>query len=86
MCVFLNCYNREKKKQEESSPKYPEKGMFQDGHTLLEKEKMAKEKKKKLKEFLIQTYKENHQVGIVMFLYSEFCSINDKSSIRDGIK
>ncbi|XP_006773658.1 PREDICTED: coiled-coil domain-containing protein 191 isoform X1 [Myotis davidii] len=51
----------EKKKQEESSPKYPEKGMFQDGHTLLEKEKMAKERKKKLKEFLIQTYKENHQ-------------------------
>lgn len=84
--VFLNCYNREKKKQEESSPKYPEKGIFQGVHILLEEEKMAKERKKKLKELLIQTYKENQQVGIVMFLYSAFCSINDKGSIRDGTK
>lgn len=76
----------EKKKQEESSPKYPEKGIFQGVHILLEKENMAKERKKKLKELLIQTYKENQQVGIVMFLYSAFYSINDKGSIRDGTK
>ncbi|XP_060006561.1 coiled-coil domain-containing protein 191 isoform X5 [Lagenorhynchus albirostris] len=51
----------EKKKQEENSPKNPEKGMFQSVHTLLDEEKMAKERKKKLKELLIQTFKENHQ-------------------------
>ncbi|XP_007108029.2 coiled-coil domain-containing protein 191 isoform X2 [Physeter macrocephalus] len=51
----------EKKKQEENSPKNPEKGMFQSVHILLDEEKMAKERKKKLKELLIQTYKENHQ-------------------------
>ncbi|XP_045706975.1 coiled-coil domain-containing protein 191 isoform X3 [Phyllostomus hastatus] len=51
----------EKKKQEESSPKHPEKGMFQHVHILQEEEKLAKERKKKLKELLIQTYKENHQ-------------------------
>ncbi|XP_036913296.1 coiled-coil domain-containing protein 191 isoform X2 [Sturnira hondurensis] len=51
----------EKKKQEESSPKHPEKDMFQHVHILQEEEKLAKERKKKLKELLIQTYKENHQ-------------------------
>ncbi|XP_066890712.1 coiled-coil domain-containing protein 191 isoform X3 [Kogia breviceps] len=51
----------EKKKQEENSPKNPEKGMFQSVHILLDEEKMAKERKKKLKELLIQTFKENHQ-------------------------
>ncbi|CAK6441663.1 unnamed protein product [Pipistrellus nathusii] len=51
----------EKKKQEEGSPKYPEKGIFQGVHILLEEENMAKERKKKLKELLIQTYKENQQ-------------------------
>nr|XP_030692674.1 coiled-coil domain-containing protein 191 isoform X1 [Globicephala melas] len=51
----------EKKKQEENSPKNPEKGMFQSVHTLLDEEKMEKERKKKLKELLIQTFKENHQ-------------------------
>ncbi|XP_024591161.1 coiled-coil domain-containing protein 191 isoform X3 [Neophocaena asiaeorientalis asiaeorientalis] len=51
----------EKKKQEENSPKNPEKGMFQSVHTLLDEEKMAKERKKKLKELLIETFKENHQ-------------------------
>ncbi|XP_054433257.1 coiled-coil domain-containing protein 191 [Pteronotus mesoamericanus] len=51
----------EKKKQEESSPKHPEKGILQHVHILQEEEKLAKERKKKLKELLIQTYKENHQ-------------------------
>ncbi|XP_045363121.1 coiled-coil domain-containing protein 191 isoform X1 [Camelus bactrianus] len=51
----------EKKKQEENSLKNPEKGMFQNVHTVLDEEKMAKERKKKLKELLIQTFKENHQ-------------------------
>lgn len=35
--------------------------------------KNGKERKKKLKELLIQTFKENHQVGIVTSLYSAFC-------------
>lgn len=52
--------------------------MFQSVHILPDEEKMAKERKKKLKELLIQTFKENHQVGIVMFLYLAFCSANDK--------
>lgn len=64
---FYIVINREKKKQEETSPKLPEKGMFQHVHVLQEEEKLAKERKKKLKELLIQTYKENHQVGLVMF-------------------
>ncbi|XP_057401596.1 coiled-coil domain-containing protein 191 isoform X5 [Balaenoptera acutorostrata] len=51
----------EKKKQEENSPKNPEKSMFQSVHILLDEEKMAKERKKKLKELLIQTFKEDHQ-------------------------
>lgn len=51
----------EKRKQEESSPKHPEKGMFHSVHILREEEKVEKERKKKLKELLIQTYKENHQ-------------------------
>nr|XP_008521425.1 PREDICTED: coiled-coil domain-containing protein KIAA1407 homolog isoform X1 [Equus przewalskii] len=50
----------EKKKQEENSPKNQEKGMFQSVHILGE-EKMAKERKKKLRELLIQTFKEDHQ-------------------------
>ncbi|KAM5336019.1 coiled-coil domain-containing protein 191 isoform 2-T2 [Glossophaga mutica] len=51
----------EKKKQEENSPKHPGKGMFQHVHSLQEEQKLTKERKKKLKELLIQTYKENHQ-------------------------
>ena len=69
--------NREKKKQE-NSPKIPEKGTFQSVLILPDEEKMAKERKKKLKELLIQTFKENHQVGIVTSLCSAFCSVNDK--------
>ncbi|KAG8509540.1 Coiled-coil domain-containing protein 191 [Galemys pyrenaicus] len=51
----------EKKRQEENSPKNPEKGMFQRVHILLDEEKLEKERKKKLKELLIQTFKENQQ-------------------------
>ncbi|XP_058411811.1 coiled-coil domain-containing protein 191 [Diceros bicornis minor] len=54
-------WKTEKKKQEENSQKNPEKGMFQSVHILQDEEKMAKERKKKLKELLIQTYKEDHQ-------------------------
>lgn len=52
--------------------------MFQSVPILLDEEKMAKERKKKLRELLTQTFKENHQVGIVTSLFSAFCSINDK--------
>ncbi|XP_069886299.1 coiled-coil domain-containing protein 191 isoform X1 [Dipodomys merriami] len=48
----------EKKNQEENSP---ETSMFQSAHVILDKEEVAKERKRKLKELLIQTYKENHQ-------------------------
>ncbi|CAI9175766.1 unnamed protein product [Rangifer tarandus platyrhynchus] len=49
------------KKKQENSPKIPEKGMFQSVPILLDEEKMAKERKKKLRELLTQTFKENHQ-------------------------
>lgn len=58
--------------------------MFQGAHILLDEEKMAKERKKQLKELLIQTFKENHQVGIVMSLYSAFGTINDKAPSEMG--
>nr|XP_027791701.1 coiled-coil domain-containing protein 191 [Marmota flaviventris] len=51
----------EKKRQEENSQKNPEKDMFPSAHILLNEEKVAKERKRKLKELLIQTFKENHQ-------------------------
>ncbi|XP_037381418.1 coiled-coil domain-containing protein 191 isoform X2 [Talpa occidentalis] len=51
----------EKKRQEENSPKNPEKGMFERVPILLDEGKLAKERKKKLKELLIQTFKENQQ-------------------------
>jgi hypothetical protein len=44
--------------------------MFQSVHILLDEEKVAKERKRKLKEILIQTFKENRQVGIIMSLNS----------------
>ncbi|XP_004675511.1 PREDICTED: coiled-coil domain-containing protein KIAA1407 homolog [Condylura cristata] len=47
-------WQTEKKRQEENSLKNPEKGM-------LDEEKLAKKRKKKLKELLIQTFKENQQ-------------------------
>uniref|UniRef100_A0A480WRX5 Coiled-coil domain-containing protein 191 isoform X3 n=1 Tax=Sus scrofa TaxID=9823 RepID=A0A480WRX5_PIG len=48
----------EKKKQDENSPKNPEKGVFQSVH-ILDAENIAKERKKKLKKLLIQTFKED---------------------------
>ncbi|XP_045857251.1 coiled-coil domain-containing protein 191 isoform X2 [Meles meles] len=51
----------ERKKQEENSPKNAKKGMFQNDYILLNEEEMSKERKKKLRELLIQTFKENHQ-------------------------
>ncbi|XP_023573376.1 coiled-coil domain-containing protein 191 isoform X2 [Octodon degus] len=54
-------WKTEKKKQEENLQKNPDKGMFPNASVLLDEEKVAKEKKKKLKELLIQTFKENHQ-------------------------
>ncbi|XP_019695295.2 coiled-coil domain-containing protein 191 isoform X3 [Felis catus] len=53
-------WKTEKKKQEENSQNNTEESIFQSDH-ILDEEKMAKEKKKKLKELLIQTFKENHQ-------------------------
>ncbi|XP_063517719.1 coiled-coil domain-containing protein 191 isoform X2 [Pongo pygmaeus] len=51
----------EKKRQEENSQNSSEKVMFQSTHILLDEEKMAKERKRKLKEVLIQTFEENQQ-------------------------
>ncbi|XP_029424033.1 coiled-coil domain-containing protein 191 isoform X3 [Nannospalax galili] len=51
----------EKRRQEESSQKKLEKGMFESAHIHLDEEKVAKERKRKLKKILIQTFKENHQ-------------------------
>ncbi|XP_023373590.1 coiled-coil domain-containing protein 191 [Otolemur garnettii] len=51
----------EKKKQEENTQKDLEKGMFQNAHILLDEEKMAKERKRKLKDLLIQTFRDNQQ-------------------------
>ncbi|XP_076974446.1 coiled-coil domain-containing protein 191 isoform X2 [Tamandua tetradactyla] len=51
----------EKKRQEENSQKNTEKAIFPGAYILLDEEKMAKERKKKLKELLIQVSKDNHQ-------------------------
>ncbi|XP_072579721.1 coiled-coil domain-containing protein 191 isoform X7 [Vulpes vulpes] len=51
----------ERKKQEENSPKNTETGLCQSDSLLLHEEKMAKERKKKLRALLIQTFKENRQ-------------------------
>uniref|UniRef100_A0A2K6T271 Coiled-coil domain containing 191 n=1 Tax=Saimiri boliviensis boliviensis TaxID=39432 RepID=A0A2K6T271_SAIBB len=51
----------EKKRQEENSQNSSEKVVFQNTHILLDEEKMAKERKRKLKELLIQIFKENQQ-------------------------
>ncbi|EHA97746.1 Coiled-coil domain-containing protein KIAA1407 [Heterocephalus glaber] len=51
----------ERKKQEENLQKNPEKGIFPSARILLDEEKVAKERKRKLKELLIQTFKENHK-------------------------
>nr|XP_012319411.1 coiled-coil domain-containing protein 191 isoform X2 [Aotus nancymaae] len=51
----------EKKRQEENSQNSSEKVSFENTHILLNEEKMAKERKRKLKELLIQIFKENQQ-------------------------
>ncbi|XP_004475672.2 coiled-coil domain-containing protein 191 isoform X2 [Dasypus novemcinctus] len=51
----------EKKRQEENSQKNVEKAIFPSAHNLLDEEKMAKERKKKLKDLLIKISKDNHQ-------------------------
>ncbi|XP_048202603.1 coiled-coil domain-containing protein 191 isoform X2 [Perognathus longimembris pacificus] len=51
----------EKKNQEENSSDSPETSTFHSAHTILDKEKVERERKRRLKEILIQTYKENHQ-------------------------
>ncbi|XP_066202899.1 coiled-coil domain-containing protein 191 isoform X1 [Saccopteryx leptura] len=59
--TVAEAWKTEKKKQEESSPKHPEKGTVQSAHILQEEKKMTKERKKIVKELLIQTFKENQQ-------------------------
>ncbi|XP_060054320.1 coiled-coil domain-containing protein 191 isoform X4 [Erinaceus europaeus] len=54
-------WKTEKKRLEENSSQHPEKSMFQSSRVLGEEKIMAKEKKKKLKALLIQTFKEDHQ-------------------------
>ncbi|XP_006864266.1 PREDICTED: coiled-coil domain-containing protein KIAA1407 homolog [Chrysochloris asiatica] len=54
-------WKTEKKKQEENSQRKPEKDVFESVHTPLDEEKLAKERKRKVKELLIQISKENHQ-------------------------
>nr|XP_054102051.1 coiled-coil domain-containing protein 191 [Callithrix jacchus] len=51
----------EKKRQEENSQNSSGKVMFQNTQVLLDEEKMAKERKRKLKELLIQIFNENQK-------------------------
>uniref|UniRef100_A0A8C3YKZ9 Coiled-coil domain containing 191 n=1 Tax=Catagonus wagneri TaxID=51154 RepID=A0A8C3YKZ9_9CETA len=59
-CTVEEAWKIEKKKQEENSSKNPEKSMFRSVH-ILDEENTAKERKKKLKKLLIQTFKEDHE-------------------------
>uniref|UniRef100_A0A8C6GFN3 Coiled-coil domain containing 191 n=1 Tax=Mus spicilegus TaxID=10103 RepID=A0A8C6GFN3_MUSSI len=54
-------WKTEKKRQEEISQKNPEGKMMESTHIHLDEEKVAKERKRKLRETLIQTFKENQQ-------------------------
>ncbi|XP_036059912.1 coiled-coil domain-containing protein 191 isoform X2 [Onychomys torridus] len=49
------------KKRQEDSERNPEEKMVESAHIHLSEEKVAKERKRKLREILIQTFKENHQ-------------------------
>ncbi|XP_031219799.1 coiled-coil domain-containing protein 191 isoform X2 [Mastomys coucha] len=51
----------EKKRQEEISQRNPEGKMMESAHIHLDEEKVAKERKRKLREILIQAFKENQQ-------------------------
>lgn len=79
--LFLNLlymyiiFNREKARQEENSRKSPEESTFQSADTQLDEGKMARERKREMKKLLIQTFKENHQVGTVISPYLAFCGI-----------
>uniref|UniRef100_A0A8C2VMR1 Coiled-coil domain containing 191 n=1 Tax=Chinchilla lanigera TaxID=34839 RepID=A0A8C2VMR1_CHILA len=59
--TVAEAWETEKKKQEENLQKNPDKGMLPSAHILLDEEKVAKERKTKLRELLIQTFKEDHQ-------------------------
>ncbi|XP_075398623.1 coiled-coil domain-containing protein 191 [Tenrec ecaudatus] len=54
-------WKMEKKKQAESSQRKPEEDILESAHNPLDEGQMAKERKRKLKELLIQISKENHQ-------------------------
>ncbi|KAM9583261.1 coiled-coil domain-containing protein 191 isoform 4-T4 [Trichechus inunguis] len=60
-CTVEEAWKTERKKQEENSQRKPEKDMFESAHIPLDEEKMAKERKRKLKALLIQLSKENHK-------------------------
>uniref|UniRef100_A0A8C2N649 Coiled-coil domain containing 191 n=1 Tax=Cricetulus griseus TaxID=10029 RepID=A0A8C2N649_CRIGR len=49
------------KKRQEDSQRNPEEKMVESSHVHLNEEKVAKERKRKLRELLIRTFKENHQ-------------------------
>ncbi|XP_052596688.1 coiled-coil domain-containing protein 191 isoform X1 [Peromyscus californicus insignis] len=49
------------KKRQEDSQRNPEEKMVESAHIHLSEEKVAKERKRKLREILIRTFKENHQ-------------------------
>jgi ribosomal protein L21E len=53
--------------------------MMESTHIHLDEEKVAKERKRKLRETLIQTFKENQQVRITVPLHSASCSMNDRT-------
>ncbi|GAB1300287.1 Coiled-coil domain-containing 191 [Apodemus speciosus] len=55
----------EKKRQEEISQRKPERKMMGSAHIHLDEEKVAKERKRKLREILIRTFKENRQAVCV---------------------
>ncbi|XP_052014662.1 coiled-coil domain-containing protein 191 [Apodemus sylvaticus] len=54
-------WKTEKKRQEEISQRNPERKMMESAHIHLDEEKVAKERKRKLREILIRTFKENQQ-------------------------
>lgn len=57
--------NREKKRQEDSQRDQEEK-LVESAHAYLDEEEVAKERKRKMREILIQTFKENLQVRITV--------------------
>ncbi|XP_006884385.1 PREDICTED: coiled-coil domain-containing protein KIAA1407 homolog [Elephantulus edwardii] len=59
--TVAEAWKTEKKKQEENYQKKPGTDLFGSAQLPLEEEKMAKERKKKLKELLIQISKDNYQ-------------------------